>query len=572
MEKPFPAYEGDEPYVFVCYAHSDSETVYADMKDLHDEGVNLWYDEGISAGMSWRAEIATAIAGASKLLFFISESSLHSAHCLREVDYALNRDIEIVPVYLENCVLPGELELGLNRVHALFRHTDSRYLEHLLTAMRENVVAAPLHALKRSARNNSRLGLAVIGIAVLAMFAWTQRDLLLPTDPVEFMPASGPSAFDSYLEGVDLIERWDKGTNLEQAEKLFRDAIAIDPGFALAFARLADTLRIQYALSGDEQLFDEASGYINEAVRLNADLSPVQVVLGRIHLTRGNMDLASAAFERALSIDPNDAVAHQSMAGVYSRQGRFEDAEASYRKALALAPDRVTILSSYAIFLSDQTRFEESIQQYRKIIRLAPDHYAALVNMASVLTDTGDLSAAIFMYERAIEIRPSYMGFSNLGTAYTRVERYDDAVGAYQKAIELDESDWLAWGNLAYTYYYMGEDTSLIKETFERAITLAEEARENSPRDAYVHSDLALYYARTGQAELALERIETAMALDNENGEILLAAAETFEDIQQREQAIELLHKAFEAGITQQRVLRNPAFSDLLKDPRIQDL
>ena len=572
MEKPFPAYEGDQPYVFVCYAHSDSETVYADMKDLHDEGVNLWYDEGISAGMSWRAEIATAIAGASKLLFFISQSSLHSAHCLREVDYALNRDIEIVPVYLEDCVLPGELELGLNRVHALFRHTDSRYLEHLLAAMRETTVAAPLHVLKRSSKNNSRLGLVVIGIAVVATFAWTQRDLLWPEDTVESLPVSGPSAFDSYLEGVDLIERWDKGNNLEQAEKLFRDAIAIDPDFALAFARLADTLRIQYALSGDEQLLDDASGYVNEAARLNANLSPVQVVLGRIYLMRGNMDLGNAAFERALSIDPNDAVAHQSIAGVYARKGRFEDAEASDRKALALEPDRVTILSSYAIFLSDQTRFEESIQQYRKIIRLAPDHYAALVNMASVLTETGDLSAAIVMYERAIDIRPSYMGFSNLGTAYTRVERYEDAVDAYQKAIELDESDWLAWGNLAYTYYYMGKDDSLVNETFARAIALAEEARDNSPRDAYVHSDLALYYARTGQAELALERVETAMALDNENGEILLAAAETFEDIEQRERAIELLNRAFEAGITQQRVRRNPGLSDLLEDPRLRDL
>ena len=574
MERPFPAYEGDEPYVFVCYAHNDSKTVYADLVDLREEGVNLWYDEGISAGMSWRAEIATAIAGASKLLFFISESSLQSAHCLREVDYALNRDIEIVPVYLEDCALPGELELGLNRVHALFRHTDTRYVEHLSTAMRENTVAVPLHALKRSKKSSTRFRIALIGIgiAALATFAWTQRDLLLPGGTTDPLPTSGPSAFDGYLEGVDLIERWDRGNNLEQAETLFRNAIAIDPDFALAFARLADALRIQYALTGDEQLLDEAFRYVNEAVRLNAGLSPVQVALGRIHAMRGNIDLAFAAIERALSIDPNDAFAHESMAGIYARQGRFDDAEASFRKALALEPERVTILSSYANFLSDQTRFDESIQQYRKVIRLAPDHYAALVNMASVLTEAGDMSAAIVMYERAIEIRPSYMGYSNLGTAYTRVERYEDAIDAYRSAIELDDSDWLAWGNLAFTYFYMGEDTSLINETFERAISLAEDARKSSPRDAYVNSDLALYYARTGRAELALDRVETAMALDDGNGEILLAAAETFEDIQQRERAVELLKKAIEAGITQQRIRRNPAFSDLLADPRTQDL
>jgi Tfp pilus assembly protein PilF len=570
VDKPFPAYEGDDEYAFVCYAHSDSESVYADLKFLNNEGVNLWYDEGISAGKSWRAEIAAAIAGAGKLLFFISEESLRSAHCLREVDYALNHDIEIVPVYLEDCVLPAELELGLNRVHALFRHTDARYFEHLLTAMRENTMAVPLHVLKRSRRRHSKLRVAAIVVVVLAAVAWTQRYYWLPENPTP-ITTSGPSAFDNYLEGIELIERWDQGDNLEQAELLFRKSIDIDPEFALAFARLADTLRIQYALSGDQELLDEAARYANEAIRLDAGLSPVQVALGRVQLMGGSMDLAFAAFERALSIDPNDAVAHQSIAGIYARQGRFEDAESSYRQALALEPDRITILMSYADFLSEQTRFDESIQQYRKVIRLAPDHYAAMVNMAAVLTDTGDISAAVVMYRRAIEIRPSYMGYSNLGTVYTRVERYDDAVNAYKRAIEIDDSDWLAWGNLAFTYTYMGEDESLIQETFEHAIDLAESARQSGPRDSYVHSDLALYYAKTGQTALAVERIETALALDAGNGEILLAAAETHEIIEEREQAVALLQAALDAGVTRQRIQRNPAFADLLADSALDD-
>jgi len=572
LEKPFPAYEGHEPYVFVCYAHSDAETVYADLKYLHGESINLWYDEGISAGKSWRAEIAKAIAGASKLLFFISQSSLKSAHCLREVDYALNHEIEIVPVYLENCALPAELELGLNRVHALFRKTDSRFREHLLTAMREETIAAPLHALGRSWYKSSRVRAGAVALAVLAVLAWTQRDVFLPGDSASSLTSSAPSAFDGYLEGLELMERWDRGDNLDDATRLFREATNLDPDFALAFARLADTLRIRYALTGDEQWLDEAEQYANEAVRLNSDLSPVQVALGRVHVMRGNIDLAFSAFNRALSIDPNDAVAHESVAGIYARQGRFEDADTSFRRALALDPDRVTILSSYANFLSDQTRFDESIQQYRKVLRLAPDHYAALVNMASVLTEVGNMSEAIVMYQRAIEIRPSYMGYSNLGTAYTRVGRFEDAVDAYQKAIELDDTDWLALGNLAFTYSYMSEDEALVNATFEQAIALAEAARQGDPRDSYVNSDLALYYAATGQAELALERTETALALDAENGEILLAAAETFETLGERQRAIEFLQRSIEAGVTRQRIQRNPAFSDLLEDPRAQDL
>jgi len=131
VEKPFPAYTGDEPYVFSCYAHSDAQAVYKDLFQLNKHDLNFWYDEGIGAGKSWRAEIADAIMGASKLLFFVSESSLASTHCIREVGYALDHDIDIVPVYLDDAKLPGELELALNRVQALFRESDARYIERI---------------------------------------------------------------------------------------------------------------------------------------------------------------------------------------------------------------------------------------------------------------------------------------------------------------------------------------------------------------------------------------------------------------------------------------------------------
>ena len=57
VEAPFAAYEGDEPCIFVCYAHEDSDVVYPEMAWLREQGLNLWYDEGISAGKNWRAAI-----------------------------------------------------------------------------------------------------------------------------------------------------------------------------------------------------------------------------------------------------------------------------------------------------------------------------------------------------------------------------------------------------------------------------------------------------------------------------------------------------------------------------------
>ncbi len=72
MDKPFLAYRGDDPYIFVCYAHDDDETVYPEIQWLHDQGFNIWYDEGISPGASWRNELADSIDGSHLFLYFVS--------------------------------------------------------------------------------------------------------------------------------------------------------------------------------------------------------------------------------------------------------------------------------------------------------------------------------------------------------------------------------------------------------------------------------------------------------------------------------------------------------------------
>jgi tetratricopeptide (TPR) repeat protein len=567
LSKPFPAYEGDEPFVFVCYAHNDAKTVYADLRELDERGINLWYDEGIGAGKSWRAEIADAIQNATHLLFFISKSSLVSAHCLREVDYALHNEIDIVPVYLDDAQLPGELALVLNRVQALFRKTDGRYIEHLVAALR----GAPQTARFGTARKSRRKPLWLIATAavvvIVAGVLWMQAGQAPENTAVN----AAPNAFDFYLEGLELLERWDKEQNLDRAIGLFRKAAAADPEFALAFARLADGLRIRYALTGDEALLEEATSLAEEALRLDDRLAPVHIVLSKVHAMHGNNDLAFAAVERALEIDANDAMANLAMASMLAKRGKTDDAEAAFKRAVALDPENIRVLSGFANFLFDQTRLNEAVTQWQGLLRLAPDHYPTLVNLGSALTELNRMPEAITMFEQAIAIEPTYMAWSNLGTAYSRAGRLEDAVEAYRNALQIDDSDWLAWGNLAYVLSWSAPDSAEADEAFAKAIELAEKARRQDPRDAWVNSDLALYYAKTGQPGLARQRLETAVALAPDTGEILAAAAEAWEVMGERDNAIDLARQALAAGYTQQQLRRNAELAELVEDPRMAE-
>ena len=279
MRKPFAAYSGSESYVFVCYAHKDSDRVYADLTQLNDAGINLWYDEGIPAGSSWRAEIAGAIQSASRLLFFISEASLVSSNCLREVDFAINHDIEILPVYLDNSALPAELDLVLNRVHALFRESDARYMKHLLDVLQGGATGfVPLVKKKKNLTLGIGLSLTIIALLILIWSPWIPE----PGSRQDDTSVGAPSGYNSYLEGLELVERWDKGENLEIAIEKFREATTLDPEFALAYARLAEALRIQYALTRDDDWLNEAEANAKLAASLNPDMAPVQVALGRV--------------------------------------------------------------------------------------------------------------------------------------------------------------------------------------------------------------------------------------------------------------------------------------------------
>ena len=96
LTRPFAAYNGPGMHVFVCYAHADASLVYPEITLLHERGVNIWYDEGIEIGQEWRAEIAAALENASTVLFYQSKSSIQSKHCVREIGYALDRDIPVV--------------------------------------------------------------------------------------------------------------------------------------------------------------------------------------------------------------------------------------------------------------------------------------------------------------------------------------------------------------------------------------------------------------------------------------------------------------------------------------------
>lgn len=90
-ERPKPAYAGDAPYVFVSYSHEDDDLVYPQIRWFHDQGFNVWWDEGISPGHNWPEDLAHAIENCAAFVLFVSARSVASANCTRETNFAQSK-------------------------------------------------------------------------------------------------------------------------------------------------------------------------------------------------------------------------------------------------------------------------------------------------------------------------------------------------------------------------------------------------------------------------------------------------------------------------------------------------
>jgi hypothetical protein len=137
MERPFPAYRGDAPYIFVCYAHADSASVYSQLSWLRDQDVNIWYDEGISPGSRWTDDLADALSNCSCLLYFCSPASVESPHCRDEITFALDENVPIIVVQDGMVDLPAGLKLQLGSRQSIVRDelNPEAFAEKLLAAI-----------------------------------------------------------------------------------------------------------------------------------------------------------------------------------------------------------------------------------------------------------------------------------------------------------------------------------------------------------------------------------------------------------------------------------------------------
>lgn len=123
---PFPAYRGEGSYMFISYAHKDSDIVFPEIKRFQDMGYNVWYDEGIGAGNEWLKDVVNHLVESDLFVVFITRNSVASKNVRKEIKYAIHKDKNILPIFLEdfdNIDMESDLEYELSVIQAIIKTT-----------------------------------------------------------------------------------------------------------------------------------------------------------------------------------------------------------------------------------------------------------------------------------------------------------------------------------------------------------------------------------------------------------------------------------------------------------------
>jgi len=383
-----------------------------------------------------------------------------------------------------------------------------------------------------------------------------------------------PGAYESYLQGLGYLERNGKEEDLETAISKFKQAIELDPHFALAHAGLGKAYWRRYKFTKDSNLLEKAQSSCSRAVEISDNLASVHVILGVIYKEAGKNEDSIQEFKQALQLDPEYFNALSELALVYENLGRPEEAEEAHKEAIKSKSSYWRGYSRLGYFHYKYGRNAEAEKMFRRSTELMIENVLDYNNLIAVYFQLGQDDSATAMFEKSIAIKPNADAYSNMGTIYFFQRRYADALAMLEEAIELGggKDTHVIWGNLADSYRYTPGYSEKAPEAYQNAIQLARKELVTNPRDAYLSSNVAVYYAKSGQNKNALAEISRARKLEPNDVQILFDCILVFEIANQRDQAIHALQEYIKRGGSMEAVLDYPDLSGLRADPRYQKL
>jgi tetratricopeptide (TPR) repeat protein len=279
-------------------------------------------------------------------------------------------------------------------------------------------------------------------------------------------PTVNPEAHELYLKGRFF---WNKRTaaDLRKSIEYFNQAIEKDPGYALAYAALAQSWKLLPAFNGGapQDCFPQAESAAKKALALDDTLSDAHAALASLKGLNG-FDYAGAIieYERTLQLNPNDATARQWLANdTLANIDQTERELAELKRAVELDPLSLIINANLGVAYVHAGRLDQAIAQLRKTVEVDGTFYYARYNLAEALELKGAIAEATAEYQKTISISEDPVPLGMLGRLYATHGRKDEAQQILQQLRRMREQHYTAAYCLALVYLGLGDRNEALK-------------------------------------------------------------------------------------------------------------
>ncbi|CAB3792224.1 tetratricopeptide repeat protein [Pararobbsia alpina] len=236
--------------------------------------------------------------------------------------------------------------------------------------------------------------------------------------------------------------------------------------------RRADALLQQALALHQNGAFELAEELYREILVLRPQHFDAIQLLGTLALQGGRLDEGVELLERAVSLEPRQAVIHSNLAFAFNALRRFEEGLASAERALALKPDLVDAANNRGNALAGLDQPVDALASFEHAIALKHDSPEAWNNRACVLRDLGQPSEAVASCDQAIAMRRDYAdAWSNRANALSDLNRPGEAQASYRRALDIRADFAEAWSNLGLTLVDLGEHANAL-QCYERALAI----------------------------------------------------------------------------------------------------
>jgi serine/threonine protein kinase/Tfp pilus assembly protein PilF len=336
-----------------------------------------------------------------------------------------------------------------------------------------------------------------------------------PTDNVE--------AYDAYLRGLAYdLRNTSTPTSSLGAQKYLREAVRLDPKFALGWALLSYVDARGYLtqnLQPTVALREEARQAAETALTLQPNLGEALLAKGYYdYACLKDYDTAVRYFEQARQLLPNSSRIPESLAYVALKRGQWNRSESYFNEAERLDPRNVNLLTQHALSYIALRRFPEALRKFDQILNIIPDDVDILAAKANIAQAEGDLPRASALlaplrpaaaltqaleaqvYQAILERQPAQI----IPRLKEILATPDPALGYFNGELRF----WLGWAQ------EVAGDHAAAQESWRQARSELERFLREQPENPSLIGDLALTNIALGDKAAALALAERAMAVN----------------------------------------------------------